>query len=367
MRYVCLKFTVNAPFSGSSWHLSRQPLLCQPVSIHGLHFTVYAASNFRTFSPGLWKRLKGNNPEGKNFRKLLRRKRSSAKSSRISRNTLKSNKNDIFYLLWNPLKYLLRTFFLPRSFQKFLPFAFLPSGPFRVLACFRPFLHCNCNPLNNSKIVNSCVQWFWKKERWLSFSGGHVEFPEPGLHDFDTSWINSPPRSYPVIRIRKSWLPSSHIGRWGCKTSLKLVEQLFSFQSPAVQWMARTSSLNCLSCRNPYQTLDSLNCLPPFHWKTLFFTEKCFVASPSQKLALTQKRRKRDFARHFYFSHRPSPLINSTLRSNTLHGVDFGSILGQFLVRFGQKWLKATETRPKTDQKPTQNWPSPGYRQASTP
>ena len=51
--------------------------------------------------------------------------------------------------------------------------------------------------------------------------------------------------------------------------------------------MARTSSLNCLSCRNPYQTPDSLNCLPSFHWKPLFFTEKCFVASPSQKSALT--------------------------------------------------------------------------------
>ena len=44
----------------------------------------------------------------------------------------------------------------------------------------------------------------------------------------------------------------------------------FQFQSPAVQWMARASSLNCLSCRNPYQTPDSLNCLPPFHWKPLF-------------------------------------------------------------------------------------------------
>ena len=62
--------------------------------------------------------------------------------------------------------------------------------------------------------------------------------------------------------------------------------QLFSFRSPAVQWMARTSSLNCLSCRNPYQTPASLNCLPPSHWKNPFFTEKCFVASPSQKSAL---------------------------------------------------------------------------------
>ena len=38
-----------------------------------------------------------------------------------------------------------------------------------------------------------------------------------------------------------------------------------------------------------------------------------------------------------YFSHRPSPLINSTLRTHTLQGVDFGSILGQVLVSFGQK------------------------------
>ena len=49
--------------------------------------------------------------------------------------------------------------------------------------------------------------------------------------------------------------------------------------------MARSSSLNCLSCRNPYQTPHSLNCLPPFHRKPLFFTEKCFVASPSPKSA----------------------------------------------------------------------------------
>ena len=56
---------------------------------------------------------------------------------------------------------------------------------------------------------------------------------------------------------------SGFLGRgWG--------QQLFSFQRPAVQWIARTSSLNCLSCRNPYQTPHSLNCLPPFHWKPFF-------------------------------------------------------------------------------------------------
>ena len=44
-----------------------------------------------------WKRLKGDNPEGKNFRKLPRRKQSSAKISKISRNALKSSKK--WYLL----------------------------------------------------------------------------------------------------------------------------------------------------------------------------------------------------------------------------------------------------------------------------
>ena len=77
--------------------------------------------------------------------------------------------------------------------------------------------------------------------------------------------------------IGKSWFSGKG---WG--------QQLFNFQSLAVQWMARTSSLNYLSCTNPYQAPDSLNCLPPFHWKTLFFTEKCFVASPSQKSALNR-------------------------------------------------------------------------------
>ena len=66
-----------------------------------------------------WKRLEGKNPEGKNFRKLLRRKQSSAKISKISRNTLnlKSSKRDILYLLRNLLKYLSRPFFFRRAFR----------------------------------------------------------------------------------------------------------------------------------------------------------------------------------------------------------------------------------------------------------
>ena len=52
-------------------------------------------------------------------------------------------------------------------------------------------------------------------------------------------------------------------------------QELFNFQSPAVQWMARTSSLNCLSCRSPYKPLinwiaSPLSLNPPFfHWKML--------------------------------------------------------------------------------------------------
>ena len=41
VRLFCLQFTVYAPFSGCSWHTSRQPLLRHPLSsqfaLHGLH------------------------------------------------------------------------------------------------------------------------------------------------------------------------------------------------------------------------------------------------------------------------------------------------------------------------------------------
>ena len=46
-----------------------------------------------------------------------------------------------------------------------------------------------------------------------------------------------------------------------------------------------TSSLNCLSCRIPYQSLHSLNALPSFGEKALLFTDSCFAASPSPKTA----------------------------------------------------------------------------------
>ena len=81
-----------------------------------------------------------------------------------------------------------------------------------------------------------------------------------------------------------------------------------------------------------------------------------FASPPDRNASLELKRS--------YFSLRPSPLINSTLWLKTLQGVDFGSIRGQFLVSFGQKWLQPTKSRPKNRLK---NWPSPGSRQASTP
>ena len=73
----------------------------------------------------------------------------------------------------------------------------------------------------------------------------------------------------PVLRWRNAMLRADSwdwVGRgWGLRTAT------FQFQSPAVHWMARTSSLNCLSCRNPFQTPHSLNRLPPFHWKIFFY------------------------------------------------------------------------------------------------
>ena len=41
----------------------------------------------------------------------------------------------------------------------------------------------------------------------------------------------------------------------------------FQFSESGGSLNGRSSSLNCLSCRNPYQTLHSLNCRPPFSLK----------------------------------------------------------------------------------------------------
>ena len=62
-------------------------------------------------------------------------------------------------------------------------------------------------------------------------------------------------------------------------------QQLISFQSPAVQWMAWTSSLNCLSCRDPHQTPHSLNASPLFTEKP-FFSLRSASSHPLPKIWL---------------------------------------------------------------------------------
>ena len=101
-------------------------------------------TKFRPLVVMNWKRLKGKNPEGKNFQKLLRTKQSSAKISKISRNTLKTSKSDIFYLLRNLLKYLLRTFFSSAKFSEVFALCVFTLWLFlneRSKSCMPPRLH----------------------------------------------------------------------------------------------------------------------------------------------------------------------------------------------------------------------------------
>ena len=104
-----------------------------------------------------WKRLKGKNAEVKHFRKLQRRKQSSMKISKISRNTLNSSVkviSSIFWeIFWNIFYELL---VLLRSFQKFLPFAFLPSGSFWLTKAFIHWMPCP----PSVKSASVSVHWF---------------------------------------------------------------------------------------------------------------------------------------------------------------------------------------------------------------
>ena len=63
--------------------------------------------------------------------------------------------------------------------------------------------------------------------------------------------------------INQSWFSGRGWGR-----------QLLSFQRPAVHWMARTSSLHCLSCRNPYQNPSFTELPPALLLKTPFLSLK---------------------------------------------------------------------------------------------
>ena len=56
-------------------------------------------------------------------------------------------------------------------------------------------------------------------------------------------------------------------------------------QSPAIHWMAKTFSLNCLSCRIPCQNLHSLNVSPWFSEKALLFSDFYALSHPLPKLS----------------------------------------------------------------------------------
>ena len=88
-------------------------------------------------------------------------------------------------------------------------------------------------------------------QNWHFFGGGGTQFY--GQNDFMDIWA---------------------FLRWG--------QQLFSFHRPAVHWMARTSSLNCLSCRYRYQTSHSLNA-SPLSAEKLFLSLKSASSHPLPK------------------------------------------------------------------------------------
>ena len=61
----------------------------------------------------------------------------------------------------------------------------------------------------------------------------------------------------------------------------------FKFLESSNPLNSRTSSLDCLSCRIPYQSLRSLNASPSFKEKALLFSDLWFVAFPSPNSAPT--------------------------------------------------------------------------------
>ena len=122
---------------------------------------------------------------------------------------------------------------------------------------------------------------FWKKKKENPLLWGERQFGRHFKRQF--AWGSLPPNlrvknCQETVTVGSQFFKSWFSGRgWG--------QQLFGFQSPAVHWIARTSSLNCFSCRNPYQT-HSLNCLPPFHWKALFSHWKVLRRIPFPKISL---------------------------------------------------------------------------------
>ena len=144
-----------------------------------------------------------------------------------------------------------------------------------------------------------------------------------------TSWWQANPsfvRQPPFAMLRKSWF----LGRgWG--------QQLFSFQSPAVHWMARTSSLNCLSCRKPYQTPHSVNCLP-------LFTEKPFFSLKSASLRPLPTNRLR--LRSLQQRRQPWILWGDSTSNYDAYGAIVGCLERTQAMR--SKWLLTQESQSQT-------------------
>ena len=85
-------------------------------------------------------------------------------------------------------------------------------------------------------------------------------------------------------RVRE-WFLNAEFRSWFLGSGFG--QQLFNFRSPAFHWIARTSSLNCLSCRNPYQTPHSLNPSPLFT-ENPFFSLKSVSSDPLPKNRLLE-------------------------------------------------------------------------------
>ena len=130
-------------------------------------------------------------------------------------------------------------------------------------------------------------------------------------------------------------------------------QQLSSFQSPVVHWMAWTSLLNCLSCRSPYQAL------PHFHWKRLFWIAKCFIAFTSPKSAPIIVGRlfwRTEFPNcgwrfptkegvHWVTRKRAEYCFKSTVREREL--TEFCVKLGEFCKKRGELAVPHTNNRPR--------------------
>ena len=128
--------------------------------------------------------------------------------------------------------------------------------------------------------------------------------------------------------------------------------------------MARISSLNCLSCRNPYQTPHSLN-PPPFSLKTPFFSLKRASSDPLPKIGsepllknLTKSmrdakrlpHRAESWARNGLtpeYCGKKAPRAMRAMRGKTLETVPFQPYFGcteSFLKVLSNEYCQATRT-----------------------